>query len=298
MAQVSNTILNRQQRKRRLVILLLAIFLLFAGIAYYYFFQLDQNNNEVVRPLGKVAVPVVANPIKMGSSLSLAQMRLIFFDPLEVPNDALLKPFQFEKRIALRDLKPGEYLRDKDLSAKEAPNSFSGIAKPGTRIVIVEANNIQGSVGYLRQGDHVDVLAVGWSPSNAVTGSASSPGTTGPGQSSRRSLRSPAGVMLGAENATLVAEDASVLMPPNVNAKSPNGLYAVLQMSPGDAQATTLALGAGAVLRLVFRPFNDEERLVESRPYEQSVYPPHDYRKVEIIAGSEKTTQTATFDKD
>lgn len=300
MAQVPTSARIRQRRRQRLLLIALLLLLLL-GAAAYLLMQQDAGKPRVPPPPpGAVAVPVARADIRMGSTVSLNRhMRLRYYPPLEVPPDALLKPFQFEQRVALRTIRAGEYLRARDLSEREAPNGFSGLAQPGTRIVVVETTNIKGTSGYLNPGDHVDVLAVGWASSdtrNAMQRSTASVAGGGINPGDPNALGRNRGGAAGASEATLVAEDAVVLVAPRATPpRSGRDTHVVLQMAPGDAHATTLALGAGAGLRFVFRPFNDDRRVVDPPPLEQTTYPVRDARTVEVIAGVERSLQRASL---
>ncbi len=295
MAQAPTTARIRQRRRQRLLLIVLLLLLSLGGAAYYLTQQAAPKPRVQERPPGKVAVPVARAPINLGTSVSLANMTLRYYDPLEVPPDALLKPFQFERRVTLRNIPAGSYLRERDLSERDAPSSISGLVRPGMRVVVVETNNIRGSTGFLRAGDHVDVLAIGWSAGKGdPAAAAGTPGVTGPGQpAAGRTPRPIPGVLPGASNATLVAEGAEVLVAPRAE-RGNVSRYAVLQMMPQDAHLTSLALGGGAILRFVYRPFNEDGRVVEPTPVEQTVHLPRDVRTVEVIAGSTRSMQNAS----
>lgn len=300
MAQAPTTARIRQRRRRRLLLFVLLLLLLL-GVAAYYLMQPQKAKPRTQeRPPGMVAVPVARGEIKLGTPLSLNRhMTLRYFKPLDVPPDALLKPYQFEKRIALHNIRAGDYLRAQDVSEREAPSGFSGLAKPGTRVVVVETNNIRGTSGYLRVGDHVDVLAVGWAGGDtrsAMQKSTSSVAGGGTSPGDPNALGRKGGATVAGGSATLVAEDAVVLVaPPAGQQRGRRDVYAVLQMVPGDAHATMLALGGGATLRFVFRPFNEDERVVEPVAVEQTTYMPRDVRSVEVISGTARSLQSASM---
>ncbi len=301
MAQVPSTARIRQRRRQRLLVTL-ALILMAGGAATYYFLRPPPVKDEV-RPPGMVAVPAAGVPIPMGTTVTMRQIRLLYMKPMEVPPDALLKPWQFERRVALRAIGAGDYLRDNDLSPVGAPNGFSGLAKPGMRVLVVETVNIRGTLNYLRPGDHIDVLAVGWT-GNVTGGSGNAGGLaastttvqgggTHPGDRNAPARRSGSASGTGGGSASLVAEDAIVMMSPR---KGRDTEYVVLQMQPTDAHLTALALGAGASLRFVFRPFNETQRVTEPAPVEQTTYPPRDARNVELIEGVARSVQRASME--
>ncbi|MCL4235916.1 MAG: hypothetical protein KJ042_15505, partial [Deltaproteobacteria bacterium] len=57
------------------------------------------------------------------------------------------------------------------------------------------------------------------------------------------------------------------------------------QMKPDDAHITTLSLAAGTSLRLVFRPFNERERVRAERPIDEFTHVTADVRRIEVING-------------
>ena len=299
MAQAPSTARIRQRRRQRLL-LILVLLLLVVGAGAYMFLKPEKPKAQP-RPEGSVAIPVARGPIPMGTTITQRMLRVDYMKPENVPHDAVIVPAQFERRIAMRDIRPGEYLRQDALSEKDAPNGFSGLAKPGMRVVVVETNNIKGTSGYLAAGDHVDVLAVGWvSGASGAAGAKLNPnsiagGGIQPGDPNAAGRKGGGGG--AAMEATLVAEDAVVLLAPPKNSRpGRRNTYTVLQMNPSDAHTTTLALGGGAQLRFVFRPFTEDKRIAEAKPLEQTTYVPRDERSVEVISGTSRKVQNAWSD--
>lgn len=300
MAQALTTARIRQRRRQRLLLLMLLLLMLLGGAAYFLLQQQAVESRAQVVPPGAVAVPVARAPLRIGTKLSLNEhMRLRYYPPLEVPPDALLKPFQFDQRVLLRDLRAGDYLRASDLSESEAPSSFSGVARPGMRVVVVGTDNIEGVAASLRAGDRVDVVLVGWGVAVGDARAAARPSTVSvagggihpgdPGAAGRAGAAGP----VGSGNALLVAENAEVLAVSPARPRQTGG-YAVLQMAPSDAHKTLAALAAGAMLRFAFRHFDEKSRVVEADPLEQTVYLPLAARTVEVIAGATRSHQQAT----
>lgn len=297
MAQAPSTARIRQRRRQRLLLILILLLVVLGAGAYM--FLKPQKPKAQPRPEGSIAIPVARAQIPMGTTISQRYLRIDYVKPENVPADAVIVPSQFERRIALRDIRPGEYLRQDALSEKDAPNGFSGLAKAGMRVVVVETNNIRGTSGYLSAGDHVDVLAVGWVSGTASTGgnrpSATSMAGGGIAPGDPGAAAKQTGGSAAAE-ATLVAEDAVVLLAPPRNVRGRRNTYTVLQMTPNDAHTTTLALGGGAQLRFVFRPFTEDKRVVAAQPLEQTTYVPRDERSVEVISGTNRKVQNAWSD--
>lgn len=312
----------RQRRRQRLVILAVAFLLLAAGAAWYWYTGTrSEPQRREQQPPGTVAVPVAGGDIALGESIRPQFLRSRYLPPAAVPPDAIVRSSQLAGRVVLRRIPAGAYFREDDLAPVGAPASLSGLAKPGMRIVVVEASQISAVPGYIRPGDRVDVLAIsyggGMNPANAaaqrlaaspntVEGGGSQPGD--PNAASRRTPRPGAGMMMmGAETqmvAKLVGEDAEVLRAPETppraagNPRAARGgeRHLVLQMKPDDAHITTLSLAAGNSLRLVFRPFNERERVRAERPIDEFTHVTADVRRIEVINGVNRGYEQTTLD--
>jgi len=323
MAQQPITLRMRQRRRQRLIILGGALLLLMGGAAYYWFYGTrSEPPRREERPAGTVAVPIAGADIALGEAVRPQSLRSRYLPPAAVPADAIVRPSQLAGRVVVRRVPAGAYFREDDLAPIGAPASLSGLARPGMRIVVVEAEQISAVPGYIRPGDRVDVLAISYgmttnamsaraqrlaaSP-NTVEGGGTQPGD--PNARSRRTLRpgAPGAMMMGPETqvvAKLVGEDAEVLQAPtpplrvagNPRASRAGERYLVLQMKPDDAHITTLSLAAGHGLRLVFRPFNERERVRAERPVDEFTHVTADARRVEIINGVSRGFEQTTLD--
>ncbi|NOT15235.1 MAG: hypothetical protein HOP21_06590 [Methylotenera sp.] len=287
MALANSTARIRQKKRQRLIIVLILVLLAMGAGAYFYLAP-DKKPKERVRPKGTLAVPRVSQPIRIGDRISFKQVDLDYLKPYEVPPDALMKSWQFNGRIATRNIRLGEYLHEEDLAPPGAPDGFSGMAKSGNRVVVVETGSIQGRL-FLREGDHIDVLAINApaAPPKSGGGVTREDGGSQPGaggQPKKATVNTAVST-----SATLVAEDAVVMLTPK---KGPDTDYMVLQMKPEDAHITTLSLASGQKLRFVFRPFNDAQRITQPKKLTATTYPAKDSRLVEVIEGAKTTAQT------
>jgi len=319
MAQQPITLRMRQRRRQRLVILAVAFLLLAAGAAWYWYIGTrSEPPRREQQPPGTVAVPVAAGDIALGEAISPRYLRSRYLPPAAVPPDAIVRPSQLAGRVLVHRVPAGAYFREDDLAPIGAPASLSGLAKPGMRIVVVDADQLSAVPGYIRPGDRVDVLAISYggamnpanlraqrlaaSP-NTVEGGGTQPGD--PNAASRRTRRPGAGMMIGPETqmvAKLVSEDAEVLRapapPPRLggNPRAPRERHLVLQMKPDDAHTTTLSLAAGNSLRLVFRPFNERDRVRAERPIDEFTHVTADIRRIEVINGVSRGFEQTTLD--
>jgi hypothetical protein len=130
-----------------------------------------------------------------------------------------------------------------------------------------------------------------------IEGGGSQPGD--PNAAARRLARTaPLGIEVPTV-AKLVSEDAEVLQVPRPQADPRMRRverHLVLQMKPEDAHVTTLALASGQVVRLVYRPFNDRERVTPAEPVGEFTHAAADSRRVEIINGVSRGYETTTLD--
>jgi len=321
MAQQPITLRMRQRRRQRLIILATAFLLLAAGAAWFWYAGTrSEPPRREQQPPGTVSVPVAVADLPLGEAIRAQHLRSRYLPPAAVPADAIVRASQLAGRVLMRRVPAGAYFREDDLAPVGAPASLSGLAKPGMRIVVVEADQLSAVPGHIRPGDRVDVLAISYgaamNPTNAraqrlaaspntVEGGGSQPGD--PNARSRRTLRPGAGMMIGADTqmvAKLVSEDAEVLRAPATppraagNPRAPRGsdAYLVLQMKPDDAHITTLSLASGHSLRLVFRPFNERDRVRAERPIDEFTHVTADIRRIEVINGVSRGFEQTTLD--
>lgn len=307
MAQ-QNSFRLRQQRRRRLIVILLL--LLMAGVAAYMLFPKQVNNIRrgytiPERPPGQVAIPIVRQNLAPGTRLSQRLIAIRYLPPREVPTDALIAPEQFMGRYITRSIAAGNYLRKEDVAAEGAPKGFSGLVKPGKRVVVLSAGLFPGSTASLNVGDRIDLLSIGdplastmqakarsaADSANSVQGGGAHPGDPNALARQRARARAAGGNAIAATSATLIAENAEVMAAPG---RSRDTQFVVLQMQPEDAHVTTLAAASGATMRIVFRPFNDETRLTpdkEAGTTTRIPLPDPDPATVTIISGNQRSLQ-------
>lgn len=278
MAQSPTTARIRQRRRQRLILILLVLVSFLAAAGYFLLKPSTAKKGPQPRPPGTVAVPYARANIGIGTKINARMIGVRYVQPHEVPFDAILTYNHLNTRIASKPIEIGSYFRETDFAATGAPSSFSGIARPGYRIVVIPSKSII-TTGYLREGDTVDILALsGASMARGTVSRAGSPtregGGTQPGASgqniNRGSGTRTAAASAGAK-ATLIAENAKVVVAPRLGRNTEN---AVFEMLPQDAHVTMLALGSGQRLQLVFRHFQDEERITPAKPITDTTYLP------------------------
>jgi hypothetical protein len=170
-----------------------------------------------------------------------------------------------------------------------------------------------GAIASLRVGDRVDLLAIGNANGVSAGGGAQAAGRSladsgvtlqgggnqpgDPNSKAKQNARARrAGTAGGATSAsaataTLVAENAEVMRTPS---KGVDTEYLVLQMAPQDAHVTMLMAASGTMMRVVFRPFDDETRLtqdVEAKVTTRLPRPVADPDTITIISGNIRATQ-------
>jgi Flp pilus assembly protein CpaB len=299
---------SRAKQQRRQIIIVLFVLLLL-GLGAFYSMSGKQDRQQragIERPEGLVAVPVLKQNLRLGERISTLSFRLSYMPPAEVPPNAILNTKQFVGRFATQPLLAGNYIRNTDVAQSGASGGYSGLASAGKRLVVLDGASLPGAASTLRIGDHVDLLAIGEptgvvaanggkralsaadSP-NSVSGGGIMPGDKNSNASARARARlSSANVSGGVSNAaaTLVAENAIVMRTPVIGV---NTNFLVLEMEPQDAHVTMLMLTAGATMRFVFRPFNDEIRHTAPEPIKVTTRIPRpvaDPDAVTIISGN------------
>lgn len=292
---------NRARQQRTIIIFAVVALLLLVGGA----FAMLGGGNEKPKnaapavPPGRVAVPVASRNIQLGERISSNMFRLDFVEPQKVPPEALLKINQFIGRYATEPIAEQTIFRESNISTADVTGGYSAVAKPGMRVIVINANQMPGAIGTLRVGDHIDLLAI-----NSADG-----GTSGAsGKVSKEAQRyaymkggtqpgTPPNLNRGKPNtgttnesmgltASLIAENAEVL---HVPSRGKDKEHVVLQMSPRDAHITTLMVATGAALHAVFRPSNDGDRITVEKELTITTRMPKpepDPDRVSVIVGN------------
>jgi Flp pilus assembly protein CpaB len=104
-----------------------------------------------------VVVPLAA--ISEGKTLSLNDVTTVKWPSDFIPKGKLFAdPYQVVGRVAKQDLFPGEPIFIEKLSGSNTNGGLPAIIPNGLRAVTVAVTEIKGVAGFVKPGDHVDVL--------------------------------------------------------------------------------------------------------------------------------------------
>ncbi|HOX67305.1 MAG TPA: Flp pilus assembly protein CpaB [Burkholderiaceae bacterium] len=296
---VTTVITARQRRARNQRIVLLTAAVLLVGGGLWYLLRGEERAPAAEKqPLGTIAVPVAARPLPKGRELEgPGLIRPMYLRPEQVPPAALLKTNQIVSRVTRESLKAGDYFSEENLTAAGAPPGFSGLVRPGSRIVVIETTRIAGVIGYMREGDLVDVMALSQSagagarPGGGPTIEAGGTQPGSGGQAAGSGAARGGGGSLPGLTATLIAQGARVVIVP----KPGKNQFAALEMAPEDAHLLTMVMSTNQVLHFVYRPFNDDSRLDADSPALAETRPPRDSRTIEMIEGVNRSVLRTTL---
>ena len=302
---------NNRARQQRIIIIfiVLALLLLVGGVFAMIGTGEKQKEAGPVRPAGMVAVPIASQNINLGQRISSAFVTVKYMPPSEVPETAIIRADYVVGRYATKPIPVSTYFKEDNTSEPDVSGGYSAVARPGKRVVIVNANQLPGVIGTIRVGDHIDLLAISatdrMNPASATDAEAAKdqrrveymlggtqPGTPPGGRNKNKANNSTTGNSAGL-TATLISENAEVMSVPT-RAKDKD--VVVLQMNPQDAHVTTLMVAAGATLRVVFRPSNDDETILAEREIAITTRMPKpepDPDQVSIIVGSNRANTRA-----
>jgi len=308
----------RQQKRQRMIIIMVLLLLMAIAAFYIYSAKPKQVEQERQRPPGMIAIPVAKQEIPMGSRISSLMFRITYLKPSEVPTDALISPKEFLGRFARRTILASEYFKEMDITEAGAHAGFSGIAKPGMRIVHVNANLFPGALNTMKIGDRIDLLSIESTAGQASAASGANirslqkqasdawggenPGDVQAKVNARAALKAattgaPTVGAASAVTATLIAENAEVMHVPrsmSQNKRTNDDAFVVLQMTPEDAHVTVLAATIGNTMRVVYRPFSDDTRLTPVKEVKVTTRlpkPSKDPDNIVIINGLERRQQ-------
>lgn len=324
MAQQNNTRI-RQKRRQRMIIIMVTVVMLAVAAYFVMSPKTEQAKPEARRPAGMIAVPVANRDIPIGTRLSSAMFKITYLPPASIPSDALISPAEFVGRFSRKAILNSEYFKEISISEPGAHAGFSGVAKPGMRIVHVDAGLFPGALNTMHVGDKIDLLSIESSGEAKASAAASaadirslqkqasdayggmSPGDAKSKAAARAQLNAATSgsVVAGSGNAvtaTLIAENAEIMYVPRRQGArpNPNGEFVVMQMTPEDAHITVLASSIGKQMRVVFRPFSDETRLTPVKDLKVTTRlpkPSRDPENIVIINGMQPRQTKAYSDR-
>jgi pilus assembly protein CpaB len=110
-------------------------------------------------------VVVAAKPIARGVMVTADLLKVVSFPNASAPDGAFAKIADVTgtgtrdtRRLATRDLSPGEPVLKTRVTAPGGTINLSDIISPGMQAVSLRTSDIQGVAGFILPGDHVDVF--------------------------------------------------------------------------------------------------------------------------------------------
>ncbi len=105
-----------------------------------------------------VVVPVVQ--VNQGQTLSLNDITLVKWPKAFLPQqDTFDKPYLVSGRVAKQTLFPGEPIFIQKVSGSNSAGGLTALIPPGKRAVTIAVSEIKGVAGFVKPGDHVDILS-------------------------------------------------------------------------------------------------------------------------------------------
>lgn len=297
---------NNRGRQQRIIIIFVLIALLLLIVGAFSILGGGEDNQkgaQPARPTGMVAVPVASTNIELGQRISSAMVTIKFMPPQAVPESVILRADYVVGRYATKPIPQATYFKEENISEPDVSGGYSAVAKPGKRIVVIGAEQLPGVIGTLRVGDHIDLLAIGYTDQSSAAASGqvskdqqrieymlggTQPGTPPRGRNRNNNTPTSGNATPGI-TATLISENAEVMRVPT---RGKDKELVVLQMNPQDAHVTTLMVAAGASLRVVFRPSNENDRLTVDKEVKITTRlpkPEPDPERVSVIVGTSRS---------
>jgi len=153
----------QQLGMRILAFLVLIIGVAFAGGAVYYAHKFFDEQATSVEP-AYVRLLVANRQLKRDTDLRPEDLEWREWPRSAIPEGAFAKVEQIfgddlgDKRSMIASIEPGELILKGKLSA---PNDCGGIdcdVDPGMRLISIPIDAVSGVAGFIRPGDHVDIL--------------------------------------------------------------------------------------------------------------------------------------------
>lgn len=201
-----------------------------------------------------VPVPVPVATLPAGTRITAEKLTSANLPRETLPADVITDPKQLEGQVLVAEARAGEPIPRTRLAAFSPQAGLAFVVPPGMRAVTVAVDNISGVSGFLKLGDHVDVLATFEVPQKVVT---------------RTILQDVEVLGLGTESVTPQAGEARAAegaKPAGGEQAPPPGSRpsATLAVTPQQAQILVLAANKGR-LHLALRPKSDT-RMVALAP--------------------------------
>ncbi|UCF85079.1 MAG: Flp pilus assembly protein CpaB [Desulfobacteraceae bacterium] len=141
--------------------LLLALIIALTGsILVYKWIQAKSMPKETVVAEAKVAPVVVAKlDLRWGTRLNKEMLKAIPFLIESLPPGYFSEPELLEGRVIIAELDKNEPITESKLAPVDVKvGGVSAVLKPGKRAIAVKGDKIIGISGFIKPGNHVDVL--------------------------------------------------------------------------------------------------------------------------------------------
>jgi pilus assembly protein CpaB len=109
-------------------------------------------------PTQKVVVPLI--PVSEGKTLTMNDVTSVEWPSAYLPKGATFEdPYQVTGRVAMQNLFPGEPIFKEKVSGSNTHGGLPAIIPNGLRAVSIAVTEVKGVAGFVKPGDHVDVLS-------------------------------------------------------------------------------------------------------------------------------------------
>ncbi len=152
---------DRSNRSPRFALVLAAALILAALALFYVYLQRRRAPNSAAElaSSAKIATVVATKDVKPGAVLRPEMVALKELPSAQVPPGALMTPAQAYGRVTTRALSPDMPLTQEMVVSASAALGPAYALSRNLRAVTFSADIVQGVAGYVKPGDHVDVIA-------------------------------------------------------------------------------------------------------------------------------------------
>lgn len=249
---------------------------LVAGVLVFRMMRTPAQQSQVTQ-VPKVMLVVAATDIAKGTKLHEEHLKLAEFLEQSAPKGAFAETEAAIGRIVATAVGAGEPLTPARLVDDAAQyGGVSTIVEPGKRAIAVKGNKVLGIAGFIRPGNHVDVLVT---------------------IDDDRREDNPAVTKTVLENIRVLATGTELQQDGDDATTSPVDIY-TLEMTPQDVEILSLAASRGEIHFSLRNPADKDTILTQgiSIPQALSLLRPKPKKPVsastavEVISGTERST--------
>jgi pilus assembly protein CpaB len=256
-------------------IMLALVIALLGSVFLYNWLRVQTAPKEVVASeVETVPVTVAALDLPLGTKLEAGMLKTVPFIEESLPVGRVSDADSLKNRVLISAVRQNEPITEYKLASKDVTvGGVAAIVKPGKRAVAVKGDKVIGISGFIRPGNHVDVLVTLTDPRNK-----------------RETTKIVLENILVLATGTLVQEDGK-------GKPAPVDVY-TLEVTPQEAEKLALASSKGK-LQFALRNATDEKTVLTSgatipkalgslnrRKSTRSGVPERTYR-VEVIKGND-----------